>query len=1003
MKYSPVFLLLTAVSASVFGQFQLNPDPGSSSISPHINTPNDRTNLGSLIPPSPDAAQAVKYADFPMSYSLGVPELNLPLYTVKSGDLSHTVSFSYHASGIKVDEIAGVLGLGWNLQAGGTIAKTVIGMPDIGTHIDVPGSLYGITIPFEYIPASTIRNCRNSDTTSYFQYMYNVFENRRDSKYDRYSYNFCGYSGTFFLMPQPRGGFEFVDLSGSDLQFAYSDTIFHITSPDGTRYSFTPQERVSRKQPPREMTILTPPLFLPPDYETISSWRLSRITAANGRDSIVFRYAPAGLCKRREYAPIAMCEKYEDPFYGQARWLPVSVDNTYNYTDTEYRCAVLEQILFPGGVISFSYDDLPGVQPNYPKRLREITVRNTPGQVIRRFLVGQSYQNTRLGMQRVEVYGSSSDLLDRYDFSYNGTPDVPHNAQDYFGYYNGQDRNQDMLFLRCPSANEFIGIDTVKRSYHFPSALRGSLTEIRRLRGERTVLTYGKNCCPTIHGPVHVGIRVESIGIYNGQQLIRRRNFEYKDPVLTFDFIPQRNFRDYITVSAHHFFVFVSPLLVEQVNIDKITFHQQTVLPGMAPESQKVFYRHVTERILSGDGMETCAVDYHYDSQAAIHPASPSRPHWPESSPGFPLKRDRRYIHTDYAYNGYYLEFTPVYNHLIRKVTSYAHETAPASGLLKTIEESSYAKFREQNVPVGFYLRDMFNYGRPAFPANYGERQQKYRRDFAYTDLMARVVCWKPVSQTTTNTYSSGNQTESVVYNYTDAGKYTSWPNRMPFTPPLEHASDNLLLKHEKRTVDGVEYTRRYLYTSSYAGGGNGSSTLHRPAGEELYRTGGNSTPGNPAAPALLEGTYIAYEKDVRGIFPGYSITMRGQDTVSRYRIHEYDHRGRPLHVSQEGDLHICYLWDPEGLHPVAEIKGATLAQVRAVLGDLLTGDPSVLRTALPHAQVTTWTPLPLVGVTSVTDPSGRTVHYEYDAAWRLCCIRDEDGNIRETFEYKNL
>ena len=63
--------------------------------------------LKNVLPPSPTAAALMKYADIPVSLSTGSAGIQLPLYEVKSGSLSLPVSLNYHASGIKVAELAG--------------------------------------------------------------------------------------------------------------------------------------------------------------------------------------------------------------------------------------------------------------------------------------------------------------------------------------------------------------------------------------------------------------------------------------------------------------------------------------------------------------------------------------------------------------------------------------------------------------------------------------------------------------------------------------------------------------------------------------------------------------------------------------------------------------------------------------------------------------------------------------------------------------------------------
>jgi len=80
--------------------------------------------------PSAEAASLGKYGDIPVSYHTGVPSISIPIHTVKEGPLSLPISVNYHASGVKVAELASKVGTGWSLNAGGIISRTVQGIKD---------------------------------------------------------------------------------------------------------------------------------------------------------------------------------------------------------------------------------------------------------------------------------------------------------------------------------------------------------------------------------------------------------------------------------------------------------------------------------------------------------------------------------------------------------------------------------------------------------------------------------------------------------------------------------------------------------------------------------------------------------------------------------------------------------------------------------------------------------------------------------------------------------
>src|SRR5688572_15419939 len=83
-----------------------------------------------VVPPSPNASSLGKFGDVPVGLYTGTPSIGVPIFDINGRELSVPIALSYHAGGIKVEEVASNVGLGWSLQAGGMISRTMRGEPD---------------------------------------------------------------------------------------------------------------------------------------------------------------------------------------------------------------------------------------------------------------------------------------------------------------------------------------------------------------------------------------------------------------------------------------------------------------------------------------------------------------------------------------------------------------------------------------------------------------------------------------------------------------------------------------------------------------------------------------------------------------------------------------------------------------------------------------------------------------------------------------------------------
>lgn len=126
-----------------------------------------------------------------------------------------------------------------------------------------------------------------------------------------------------------------------------------------------------------------------------------------------------------------------------------------------------------------------------------------------------------------------------------------------------------------------------------------------------------------------------------------------------------------------------------------------------------------------------------------------------------------------------------------------------------------------------------------------------------------------------------------------------------------------------------------------------------------------------------------------------------------------YDNGLRAISKQKVNDKIYTYVWGYNHAFVVAEIEGSDPVTVAGLVNQSVLDNPMVdtatmraqlnqIRTGLAgsKALVTSCTYDPLVGITSKTDPAGRTTYYDYDILGRLMDIRDLNGNIIKTFRY---
>lgn len=449
-----------------------------------------------VLPPSPEAANLGQFGNLPVSHYTGAVQLSIPLAEVVDGPLRVPITLGYNSTGNRVEDMASWVGLGWTLNAGGLITRSVHGRPD-----DLPsrGSFLNyLDVRSRYRIADL---SSGGETPVRAMYYYNLAQGCWDAEPDLFQFNFNGYSGQFLFAWDGTISVQSehkVKIEPSR-DPAFGILSWKVTVPDGTVYTFANRETTNDRRPTGNALTCRSG-----DASFTSAWFLTSITDVNSEHTISFDYDDYHV----SYGPRAN----EAIRYNKNTTSQCTADqNGFNISTTshlEYHGLRVRnirasheqtQVVFTPGALRTDTDGITGYYTSNLRTLAKVGILDATGQEVRAQVLSYFSNNPtgRLTLQSVQQTGRNGAVLPPYEFAYSDVA-LPSNvnsyAQDHWGYYNGATTNYTLLppFM-LPSANGNIPLPGADRDVNPTYATAGLMTRVNYPTGGYSEFEYESN------------------------------------------------------------------------------------------------------------------------------------------------------------------------------------------------------------------------------------------------------------------------------------------------------------------------------------------------------------------------------------------------------------------------------------------------------------------------------------------------------------------------------
>lgn len=465
-----------------------------------------------LAPQSPTASSLARQIDYNVGTYTGIPDISIPLYTIQAGTISVPITLSYHASGITTSQEATNVGLGWNLNVGGMISRTVKCGDDFGEN-DNPLGLYN-----GYFNTANIKNM-NDIMPDYCIWG----ELIQDSEPDIFYYSLPNHSGKFVFAKTTNGVTpvlfnkqkDNVKIEFTSLNLPTKD--FIVTDLDGTRYFLTKREQTrvftDNNALGNNQDIIYPAtgtngnIFNNVPMDFVSSWYLDKIVSSYG-DTVYFNYDNESYQLPAQESCINITLIGADGFKNSSEFSPKKGTH-YSVSKTCIKSFRLISIEWKHGSVRFDYDDREDVlscsmygQYDSPAKLSKIIVQNNDGDSIKSIRFNYDYFNSDYNgssnlahlYKRLKLTGITDELIDNFNYAFDYVAGVlpPKNThkKDYWGYYNGMDYGSTYYSYANYDNRYYSG---AKKYSNFSKAIIGTLYSVEEPLGKETRFEYEPN------------------------------------------------------------------------------------------------------------------------------------------------------------------------------------------------------------------------------------------------------------------------------------------------------------------------------------------------------------------------------------------------------------------------------------------------------------------------------------------------------------------------------